>query len=86
MASPVRTALVGAVLLAACDVSQKLPQTAPSSTPDVATSSAVGAVPVARDVRQPAEMPPGFSGAAAAGGKSIRLHGPGVSRKRQTHI
>ena len=59
--------VVAALLITACDVSHKLPQT--DSLP---TTTAIA-------------KPPGAS-AEAADGKSIRLFGPGVSRKRQTHV
>jgi hypothetical protein len=62
-----------AVLCTACDVSQKTPQTA-----SLPTASAI-----ARPVGAPAADP---SPEAAGGEKSIRLFGPGVSRKRQTRI
>ena len=59
--------IAAALLITACDVSQKLPQT--DSLP---TTTAI-------------VKPPGAS-ADAAGEKSIRLFGPGVSRKRQTRV
>ena len=57
-------------LVTACDVSQKMPQT--DSLP---TTTALG---------KPAGAGP--SSPEAAREKSIRLFGPGVSRKRQTHV
>jgi hypothetical protein len=86
MASPVIVALaVGAVLITACDVSQKTPQTSAVTVPATMKSPLGAAAPVGADVQQRADMPAGF-GAIATGEKSIRLYGPGVSRKRQTRV
>ena len=77
---------VAAALIAACDVSQKMPQT----TVPAATQSAGGAVPggtvaIGRE-GQEARVPAAPAMSAAPGEKSIRLQGPGVSRARQTRV
>jgi hypothetical protein len=66
--------LAAAVLITGCDVSQKMPQTAPSLPAATAIARPAGGAPAAE--RSP----------EAAGEKSIRLFGPGVSRKRQTRV
>ena len=74
----------GVALIGACDVSQKTPQTvAPAA---VAGPAAPGAVVVGREARNPADMPHGSGVGATVGDRSMRLYGPGVSRKLQTRI
>ena len=64
---------MAAILATGCDVSQKMPET--------------GTLPAWSRIARPASdnvVPPAPE--AAAGEKSIRLFGPGVSRKRQTRV
>ena len=74
---------VGAI--AACDVSQKTPETA---TPAVAfhPMGPAGTVPIGGDVQPGEDTPLHDRVGAAVGERSIRLYGPGVSRKRQIRI
>ena len=83
MAPRLLTALaVGAALIAACDVSQKTPQTGFFTA--VRNSAAAGeTIPAAREVHMRAIGP---AGAVVTGDESIRLQGPGVSRKRQIRV
>lgn len=79
---------VSAFLGGGCDVSQKKPEV--SSQRDSA-NFAVGEQPLAIPVlpRSVVETPSDShsgSSALSGGGKSIRLFGPGVSRKRQTRV
>jgi hypothetical protein len=74
---------VAAAVIAACDVSQKTPQTV--AQPAVMIPPATGAVVVGREA-QPLDTPFGSGVGAAAGERSMRLYGPGVSRKRQTRV
>jgi hypothetical protein len=74
----------GIAAIAACDVSQKTPQT---SLP-AATFNAVGpagTVVIGRDAQGAADTLHARTG-ASVGERSIRLYGPGVSRKRQTRV
>ncbi|HZN23727.1 MAG TPA: hypothetical protein VFB75_05850 [Burkholderiales bacterium] len=85
MASPVIAALaLGVALIGACDVSQKTPQTV---APAAGAGPAVpGAVVVGREARNPADMPHGSGVGTTVGDRSMRLYGPGLSRKLQTRI
>ena len=74
-------AAVGAALMAACDVSQKTPQTAPPGADSVGRVVPGGTVNVAREGPGAAAAP-----AAAAGEKSMRLQGRGVNRARQIRV
>jgi hypothetical protein len=84
MASPFVAALaIGAALITACDVSQKTPQTGSAPSVTAPAVGIAGPVTVGRDLQVPgAAMTPG----ATVGERSIRLYGPGVSRKRQTRV
>ena len=86
MASRFIAALVfGVAAVAACDLSQKTPETV---TP-VTVFNPIGpaaTVPIGRDVQPGAETPLPDGVGASVGERSIRLYGPGVSRKRQTRI
>jgi hypothetical protein len=64
---------MAAMLAMGCDVSQKTPQTGSLPAPSAVARPAAGsaAAPVPE---------------TATGEKSIRLFGPGVSRKRQTRV
>ena len=64
---------MAAMLAMGCDVSQKTPQTGSLPAP--------GAVARPAAANAAASLPE-----AATGEKSIRLFGPGVSRKRQTRV
>ena len=85
--------VITALALAACDLSQKKPETRKASLPD---AQAVAAPPGSLDlaVPQPAAVvqapgvgPRSRAGAeTSAGERSIRLYGPGVSRKRQIRV
>jgi len=64
-----------AVLSTACDISQKTPQT--------------GSFPTTTAIARPAATGPATAAEPSSdtvGEKSIRLFGPGVSRKRQTRV
>jgi hypothetical protein len=76
-------AALGAALIAACDVSQKTPQTAPPTADLRGGLVPGGTVTVARDGSPAARAAPA---AMTAGEKSIRLQGPGVSRARQIRV
>lgn len=81
-------ALAVLIPLAACDVSQR-----PHTTTVRTGSAAVSAVPQHGSSpglpgigpQAPAESN-GGSGAEVGGERSLRLYGPGVSRKRQTRV
>lgn len=77
-------AAVGAALIAACDVSQKTPQTTPPSSDPRGGLVPGGTVSVARDGSGVAAAAP--PAAATPGEKSIRLQGPGVNRAFQKRI
>ena len=67
--------VAAALLMTACDESQKTPQT--------------DTLPTTTAITRPAgsgQAGAGLSSPETAGEKSIRLFGPGVSRKRQTHV
>jgi hypothetical protein len=84
MAPHLIAALAIAVAVAtACDVSQKTPQTGTQSA--VVIPSAPGALVVGREAQIP-DTPFGSPIGATAEERSLRLYGPGVSRKRQTRI
>ena len=76
------------VFLTACDISQKRPETAPVH----ATPGSREAIELKRSWRSSIEAPaateiPGPTvEAKPSDGKSIRLFGPGVSRKRQIRV
>jgi hypothetical protein len=75
---------IAVALVAACDVSQKTPQTGTRSA--VVIPPAPGALVVGREAQIPADTPFGSAIGATAEERSLRLYGPGVSRKRQTRI
>jgi hypothetical protein len=74
---------VGAI--AACDVSQKTPETL---TPVIAFNpiGPAGTVIIGGDAQAGAQTPLRDAVGAAVGERSIRLYGPGVSPKRQIRI
>jgi hypothetical protein len=74
---------IAVAVIAACDVSQKTPQTMKPSA--VMIPAPTGTVVVGRE-GQTAETPFGSAVGAAGGERSIRLYGPGVSHKRQTRV
>ena len=63
--------------LTACDLSQKKPETTTA-----VRAAHVSATPAAPAMQAPARSP----GDSAGSERSVRLYGPGVSRKRQTRI
>jgi hypothetical protein len=74
------------VLLSGCDVSQKRPETAA-----VRAMSAPARLVPREPMLAPGGMPAGAADATGEHGtagaeRSIRLYGPGVSRKRQTRV
>ena len=84
--------LVGIALLtlSACDLSQKKPETIRASLPHAQSTqtlpSSLGGLPL-----PPAQAPQARGASATgvekgAGERSIRLYGPGVSRKRQIRV
>ena len=77
-------AAVGAALIAACDVSQKTPQTAPPGVDIAGRVIPGGTVNVAREGSGAAAV--AAPAAVTAGEKSIRLQGPGVNRARQIRV
>jgi hypothetical protein len=82
---PVLTVAV-LVPLAACDLSQKTPETL---TLRAGAAQQQFAVPIAPSLglQAPTETQSGVVPETSAGGeRSIRLYGPGVSRKRQTRV
>lgn len=83
-------AIAAAFLLAAgCDISQKKPETAAQASVLAIPPSQIGAIQSVRpsSSRNTSEAPVSdLPGTAGAGNRSIRLFGPGVSRKRQTRV
>jgi uncharacterized lipoprotein YajG len=75
-------AALGVALVAACDVSQRTPQTAPPVTESTGGLVPGGTVSVARD----ASGTDAAHSSMTAGEKSIRLQGPGVNRARQIRV
>jgi hypothetical protein len=75
----------GIAAIGACDVSQKTPQTG-SPPPAFNAVGPAGTVAIGRDAQSVAETPLHAGAGAAVGERSIRLYGPGVSRKRQTRV
>jgi hypothetical protein len=73
---------VGAALIAACDVSQKTPQTVPPATELRGGLVPGGTASVGRDGSGTGAAP----AAVTAGEKSIRLQGPGVNRAQQIRV
>ena len=75
----------GVAAIAACDVSQKTPQT---ESPAAAFNpvAPAGTVVIGGDTRSVADSPLRAGTGATIGERSIRLYGPGVSRKRQTRV
>jgi hypothetical protein len=73
-------AAVGAALIAACDVSQKTPQTSPPA------ASAPGGLIRGGTVSVGSESTGEYESRPVAGEKSIRLQGPGVNRARQIRV
>lgn len=85
--------VITALALAACDLSQKKPETRKASLPDAQAVAAPPGLEVlpspqpAAVVRAPGAAPRSSVGAeSTAGERSIRLYGPGVSRKRQIRV
>jgi hypothetical protein len=73
----------GVAAIAVCDVSQKTPQTgAPAAVFN--SVGPAGTVVIGRDVQSAADTP--LHAGATSGERSIRLYGPGVTRKRQTRV
>jgi hypothetical protein len=86
MASRFVAAVVfGVGAIAACDVSQKTPEIV---TPPTAVNpiGPAGTVAIGRDAQPGAETPLPDGIGVSAGDRSMRLYGPGVSRKRQIRI
>ena len=81
------TVAVAAALITACDLTQK-PQTGSSSAAAIKAVPAVGASPQAptRALPAPADTAGVLTDESATGQRSIRLFGPGISRKRQTRV
>ena len=77
---------IGVAVVTACDVSQKTPQTVTAAPSAVVIPAVPGALVVGREAQIPAEMPFGSGVGATSGERSMRLYGPGVSRKRQTRV
>jgi hypothetical protein len=85
---------IAMLTLAACDLSQKKPETIRAALPHAAATHTVpqpiGSAPAPSAHADP--HAPGLrAGSAtgvetAVGERSIRLYGPGVSRKRQTRV
>ena len=81
--------LVAAVALglAACDLSQKKPETLPAM---IAAGAVANSAPLNTRAGAAGMQTPGREGTASAESagneRSVRLYGPGVSRKRQTRI
>ena len=73
--------LLGAVLLTACDYSQKKPET---GSPSVAPSARAGMIGSA--ARAPAEAQRAPAAESGVADRSIRLFGRGVSRHRQIRV
>jgi hypothetical protein len=75
----------GVAAVAACDVSQKTPQTV---VPAVVLSplAPAGTVAIGRDAQSTTDSPSHARTGATIGERSLRLYGPGVSRKRQTRV
>ena len=85
MRTPLPLIGLAALALTACDVSQDAPQTIRAALPRDA-----GVTPAAptRIDSLPASATGGNGGGTGTGAseRSIRLYGPGVSRKRQTRV
>jgi len=75
----------GVAAIAACDVSQKTPQTALPAAAAVNSVGPAGTVTIGRDAQR-ADTPLRAAAGATTGERSIRLYGPGVNRKRQTRV
>ena len=77
---------IAMLTLTACDLSQKKPETIKAALPHGAASQA------AAGTLDSSSLPPDARGRSATGvenavgGQSIRLYGPGVSRKRQIRV
>jgi hypothetical protein len=77
---------VAALGLAACDISHKKPETTAAAAARAPvqlapTRELLGPRPAAADAQ-----PDAASRGGAEGERSIRLHGPGVTRERQTGV
>jgi hypothetical protein len=77
---------IGVAVVTACDVSQKTPQTGTVAPSTVVVPAMPGAVAVRRDAQTSPDTPFLSGVGATSGERSLRLHGPGVSRKRQTRV
>lgn len=82
---------LAALTLTACDLSQQKPQTIRTTLPPGVGSAQAIPAPLASEqpsraaVQAPAHGP-AAGGDNGAGERSIRLYGPGVSRKRQIRV
>ena len=78
---------VAAALITACDWSQKKPETGSLPAAALMAGPAAGGHPMSGPFLQVPGHPVGvLTGESATGEKSIRLFGPGVSRKRQIRV
>lgn len=80
---------IAVLALSACDISQKKPETINAALP--LATAITQAVPGGIRWAQPAPaqgviQPPRVGGGDTEAAGSIRLYGPGVSRKRQTRV
>ena len=81
------SALAVLVPLTACDLSQKEPETLTLRAGAAAHQQFAAPVAPRLGSQAPTEMQGGVLPETSAGGdRSIRLYGPGVSRKRQTRV
>ena len=86
-AIPVVAALaLGALGLSGCDLSQKKPETQARLLSTGAAAVAEARVETSGIAIQSAAPEVGASVGSASNERSVRLYGPGVSRKRQTRI
>lgn len=83
-------AVVVLVPLAACDVSQQpRTNTARTGSTSVSSTPQQGSLPGLPDIGSPTPAQPhggAATGTEVGGERSLRLYGPGVSRKRQTRV
>lgn len=82
---------IAALAIAGCDVSQTKPQLNHAQHGHSAAGAALSQPFAMRatpgDLQEPTETPSGASDASRVGGeRSLRLYGPGVSRRQQIRI
>jgi hypothetical protein len=90
MAKTAPLIVVFALVLTGCDLAQTGPTTLEvrpmASSPAVTPSQPFAMRAAPRGAQDPTDMASGTQDESRASGKSMRLHGPGVSRKLQMEI